>query len=77
MLSLEKKRKSNTGIMQKLVVYSEDGGAIIGSGWVIHTTTETYAPTLISLDGKPLEQGWYNLRIVDDGFLVVLNRSIH
>lgn len=78
MTIMEKKpQHTNSGIMQKLVVYSNEGGAIIGSGWVIHTPFKTYTPTLIALDGTPLEEGWYTLQVVGEGFPVVLNRSIH
>lgn len=77
MIMMEKRPKSITGYMQHIVVYSQQDGAIVGKGWVIHANGLTYKPTLIDLKGNTLEEGWYNIRVEDDGHLIVLNKSIH
>jgi outer membrane protein assembly factor BamB len=71
---IEKERKkSNSGIMTKLLVY--EGEALVGNGWVIFHNGRNSAPTLISLNGKPLEVGWYNLVAIEQQ-LVVINKTV-
>ena len=72
----ENYRETKTGIMQKLLVYTHGGGALIGTGWVVHHEGKTSKPTLISLDGKPLAEEWYSILVTGESYLVVVNDTI-
>ena len=74
---IHKHGNNSLGMLQYLRVFTQGGGALIGSGWVIHKNRYQQDVTLISLDGKELPEDWYTLQIVDEGRLVVINGSIH
>ena len=72
----ENYRETKTGVLQKILVYTQGGGALIGNGWVVHHEGKTYKPVLISLDGKSLPDEWYSLLVTGESFLVVVNDTI-
>jgi hypothetical protein len=67
---------TKTGVMQKLLVYEHGGGALLGSGWVIHHNGKSFRPTLIAFDGTELPIGWYNIKILDETYLIVVNNTV-
>ena len=73
----EKKRakkivcNTTSGTLYKLEVYQVGAPLKIGIGWGYNFDGVNMRPTLINTMGEPLEQGWYNLIVVDDGRLVI------
>lgn len=61
--------------MQKLIVY--DNGAIIGHGYVtILVNGRMGIPVLYDFVGKPIDPGWYQLKITDEKHYVVVPKRI-
>lgn len=60
------------GMMYKVIVYSE--GLRVGTGYFIHYVDgDTSEADLISdVDGSRLPEGWYQLKVTDDIFAVVV-----
>ncbi len=65
------------GILQKVYVYEQGGGALLGNGWVItRDDGKQSAPALFDIRGIPLPEGWYTLQVVAGTQLVVIPRMI-
>lgn len=69
--------RNNTGILQKINVYSQHDYRMIGHGWILHMGERISNPTLIDLNGNPMEMGWYFIEVTDESHLVVAPRGIH
>lgn len=69
--------KSNTGVLQKILVYSQFDFRQIGHGWILHMNGRESNPTLIGLDGNSMEMGWYFIEVTDETHLVVAPKGVH
>lgn len=69
--------KSNTGIMQKILVYSQGDHRLLGTGWVLTKGKYQFTPTLIDHDGNRMEEGWYTIAVTDVQYLVVAPDGVH
>jgi len=68
---------SYNGIMQKVLVYDQNGQGIIGTGWIVHRNDgKVFRPTLFDIMGVKLPEGWYNIVTTNEAKLVVIPRSI-
>lgn len=74
--TLMKKNRSSTisALMFELEVYS--GPIFVGTGYQFLTNEGMMVPTLIGHTGEPLPQGWYQLRVMGEGKLVVMPKGI-
>jgi hypothetical protein len=65
------------GIIQKVYVYSQGGGALLGNGWVLtRDDGRQAAPDLFDIKGNKLPEGWYTLQVVGEQHIVVIPRMV-
>jgi hypothetical protein len=70
-------RKSDTGILQKILVYSQGEHRLLGHGWVLYKGGIIGTPTLIDLNGNAMEEGWYTIAVTDESHLVIAPEGIY
>lgn len=68
------RKKGKTGLLTTLVVYKNQ--VQIGTGWVVWHEGKNHRPNLMTNEGAPLDEGWFDLVAIEQ-HLVVINRSIH
>lgn len=68
------KRKQNTALMQKVLVF--DDKVHIGHGYIYYRDDGKISnPELYATDGEKLKEGWYKVVSTDVTSLVVIARS--
>jgi hypothetical protein len=72
-----KSKPPHLGLMCKVLAYSQPGGALLGSGWIIYRNDgNVMAPELFDLAGEKLPEGWYHLQITQESKCVVIPRMV-
>ena len=70
------KSKNVSAIMQRLNVYHNKTGQLIGKGFVFYYRDRMSVPTLYDDNGLLPENEWYTLQITGDNMLVLVNETI-